>query len=133
MGEPGEVWIHTIKVFGALLINLSLSINCIKQFFKEENMHTSNTNHPKQKNRLITMTLAMSLGIFGVDRFYLGKWKSGIAKGLTIGGFGIWWRALNHPESQVNPGRLHFLHSRQTVLPVSLGNPLHDQQAARFQ
>ncbi|WP_298448705.1 NINE protein [uncultured Marinobacter sp.] len=32
----------------------------------------------------------MFLGIFGIDRFYLGKWKSGIAKGLTTGGLGIW-------------------------------------------
>jgi TM2 domain-containing membrane protein YozV len=54
-------------------------------------MHDSHLNHPKQKNRLITLVLAMFLGIFGVDRFYLGKWKTGIAKGLTIGGFGIWW------------------------------------------
>lgn len=28
-------------------------------------MHTSNINHPKQKNRLITLVLAMVLGIFG--------------------------------------------------------------------
>ncbi|NWN91142.1 TM2 domain-containing protein [Marinobacter adhaerens] len=32
-------------------------------------------NHPKQKNRLITLVLAMVLGIFGVDRCYLGKWE----------------------------------------------------------
>jgi TM2 domain-containing membrane protein YozV len=49
-------------------------------------MNTTNLNPPTQKNRLITMILAMFLGIFGIDRFYLGKWKSGIAKGLTLGG-----------------------------------------------
>ncbi|WP_370230879.1 TM2 domain-containing protein [Marinobacter nauticus] len=31
------------------------------------------------------MVFVMFLGIFGIDRFYLGKWKTGIAKGLTLG------------------------------------------------
>ncbi|MBS8239563.1 TM2 domain-containing protein [Marinobacter lipolyticus] len=54
-------------------------------------MNTINVNSPNQKNRLIAMILAMFLGIFGIDRFYLGKWKSGVAKGLTLGGLGLWW------------------------------------------
>lgn len=29
-------------------------------------------------------------GMFGADRFYLGKWVTGLLKLLTIGGFGIW-------------------------------------------
>ena len=29
-------------------------------------------------------------GIFGADRFYLGKWATGLLKLLTMGGFGIW-------------------------------------------
>jgi hypothetical protein len=31
------------------------------------------------------------LGFLGVDRFYLGKIGTGIAKLLTIGGLGVWW------------------------------------------
>ena len=35
---------------------------------------------PQQKNRLLALILGGFLGIFGADRFYLGKWKSGIVK-----------------------------------------------------
>ena len=39
------------------------------------------------------MTLALSyfLGMFGADRFYLGKTKSAFLKLFTFGGFGYWW------------------------------------------
>jgi TM2 domain-containing membrane protein YozV len=46
-----------------------------------------------QKIRPLALFLAAFplTGIFGVDRFYLGKTKSGIAKALTLGGLGLWW------------------------------------------
>jgi len=37
--------------------------------------------------------LSFFLGVFGVDRFYVGKVGSGIFKLLTMGGLGIWWFA----------------------------------------
>uniref|UniRef100_A0A914XCG8 TM2 domain-containing protein n=1 Tax=Plectus sambesii TaxID=2011161 RepID=A0A914XCG8_9BILA len=34
--------------------------------------------------------LSVTLGGFGVDRFYLGLWKSGIGKLFSFGGLGVW-------------------------------------------
>lgn len=36
------------------------------------------------------MVLSITLGGFGVDRFYLGYWKEGIGKLFSFGGMGVW-------------------------------------------
>ena len=44
-----------------------------------------------QKNFIAAWLLSLLLGVFGADRFYLGKIGTGLLKLFTIGGLGIWW------------------------------------------
>ena len=44
-----------------------------------------------QRSRHAAFTLALLGGILGLDRFYLGKFGTGIAKLMTFAGLGVWW------------------------------------------
>jgi hypothetical protein len=44
----------------------------------------------KQRHFLAVFFFSFMWGIFGIDRFYMGKYVSGILKLVTVGGFGIW-------------------------------------------
>ena len=43
------------------------------------------------KSFVVTVLLSYLLGVFGADRFYLGKIGTGLLKLITFGGYGVWW------------------------------------------
>jgi TM2 domain-containing membrane protein YozV len=45
---------------------------------------------PTEKSFVTAWLLSLLLGGLGVDRFYLGKVGTGLAKLFTLGGLGVW-------------------------------------------
>ena len=45
----------------------------------------------KQKSWIIALLLSIFLGLFAVDRFYIGRTRSAIVKLITLGGITVWW------------------------------------------
>lgn len=45
----------------------------------------------QMKDPTISLILSICLGIYGVDRFYIGDAGIGVGKLLTCGGVWIWW------------------------------------------
>jgi len=99
---------------------------------------TSPTNQPgpiaSSKSKSTAILLAMWLGMFGADRFYLGDIGLGIVKLLTFGGCGIWAlidTILLVVGSRDRDERGYYLIDRNTVqlmktgqLKDELGNPI---------
>jgi hypothetical protein len=78
------------------------------------------------KSWIVTFWLSLVLGLIGVDRFYLGKWKSGLAKAFTLGGFGFWflfdlYELFIGVTRDKNQNKLHGLTTKKRNFNFALG------------
>ena len=62
------------------------------------------------KHPTIALLLGLCLGIFGVDRFYIGDTFWGFLKLITLGGCGIWacidWFVIKHSTRKNNLSKI---------------------------
>ncbi len=79
-----------------------------------------------QKDQSTAFLLGYFLGVFGVDRFYLGYTGLGIAKLLTLGGFGIW--ALID-TILIGIGSMKDASGQELARPAPVGTPQKTQTA----
>ena len=95
---------------------------------------------PGKKSHVVTIVLSLFLGLFGCDRYYLGKIGTGFLKMITFGGFGIWYLidiilVLTNQTLDVSGQKLEGQNKRNpvilTILSVTfldrfyLGQPIH--------
>lgn len=90
-----EPWEHECKHMTCASVSTITKSNCT---VKPHILCLGNRQFPKNircnwtrgSKYFTALVLSVTLGGFGVDRFYLGHWQEGIGKLFSFGGLGVW-------------------------------------------
>jgi len=66
-------------------------ISTIRLKLENLDYNTAVIHMSQLKDPTISLITSIIVGVYGVDRFYIGDIGLGVAKLLTCGGAGIWW------------------------------------------
>lgn len=66
-------------------------ITKFKNILSASDITISALNTLKLKSPTLGIVLSVTLGLFGIDRFYSGNYILGALKLFTFGGSGVWW------------------------------------------
>lgn len=103
-GKPvtGTIWFFTL---GLLFVGLIIDLFLIPSMDRQADLryHSGNLDYT------VAWILLTFLGLFGIHRFYMGKWLTGIVYLVSGGIFGIGYLydlwTLNDQVSLINSGR----------------------------
>ena len=79
-----------------------------------------------QRSYIVAFSLSLLLGLYGIDRFYLGYAGTGVLKFLTLGGFGIWYLVdlvmimTNHKTAQDGTALNGYAQRRKLAIIILL-------------
>jgi TM2 domain-containing protein len=59
--------------------------------YDDDEQPLSSEAEVSERSRAVALILGVPLGMFGLPRFYVGRWQSGLLQLVTFGGMGIWW------------------------------------------
>jgi TM2 domain-containing membrane protein YozV len=62
-----------------------------KKSARNKNSGKSSNSSSKSVNWVLCLVMSIIFGVFGVDRFIMGKVGTELLKLFTFGGLGIWW------------------------------------------
>lgn len=63
----------------------------LREWLKDKDYETAAMHFAHMKDPVISLVLSVLVGLYGIDRFYVGDIGLGVLKLITCGGAGIWW------------------------------------------
>ena len=93
----GGILMIISAIFGAILIGFYyilaffFLLTAGLMGFIKKGSEEKNSKEIKKVKWKLCLIMSIVFGILGVDRYLMGKIRTGVLKLITVGGFGVWW------------------------------------------